>query len=124
VLGSKISGTHRCAAEDPILLGCGTVIRCIVSDILKDHRTFTSKVKQSTKKKALRSLKTPGTKYPTTKHHILHEMNIHKCWTLENNFDDCLIIVHFITIFLFYYYMSNDVSKVNNNIVNDSSQVI
>ena len=94
MLVSKISGTHRCADEDPILLGCDTVIRCIVSDILKDHSTYTSKVKQSTKTKALRSRETPGTKYPTTKHHILPEINLHKCWTLLNNFDDCHLIVH------------------------------
>lgn len=41
--------------------GCGTVIRCAVFDILKDQSTFPS---------------------------ILYKVNLHKCQTLVNHFDN------------------------------------
>jgi len=67
--------------------GCGTVIRCAVSDILKDQSTFPSNP-SSPEQKALQTFKTSGTGHPTTKYHILYEVNLHKCQTLVNHFDN------------------------------------
>jgi hypothetical protein len=82
--------------SDPFLRDV-TVIRCAVSDILKVKSTFPPNP-SSPEQKALKTFKTPGTAHPTTKYHILYEMNLHKCWTLVNHFDNCHPSVLLITI--------------------------
>lgn len=80
------------------LLGCDTVIRCVVHYILKDQNTFIFRVKQG---KAVTlflhwSFETPGATHQTTQHHILEKLNVPQCFC-EN------IQSHFLKVLLYFY---------------------
>jgi hypothetical protein len=71
-------------------------------------------VKESKKKKALQSFKTPRITQPRKKHHILQEMNLHKFWALADNFHDYHPVVLFIVIqykFRFSLHLSHHKKK-------------
>jgi len=89
------------------LLGCDTVVRCVVPHILKDQNTFIFRVKQShflhyfiLKMKVVWSFETSGASHQMTQCHILEEMNVSQC-CCENIQSHLKVLLYFYRYFMF-----------------------
>lgn len=84
------------------LLGCDTVVRCVVPHILNDQNAFIFRVKQSHFflhcfiVKVVWFIETSGATHQMTQCHILEELNVSQC-CCEN------IQSHFLKVLLYFY---------------------